>query len=70
MLKQHFETVFEIIFPEEFWLKFKTPSMLVEEVAFVNVKLDLNFTDNRNQWDFENNSKLMKDDINPIFYVL
>lgn len=48
MLKQHFETVFEIILPEEFWVKFKTPSKLVEEVAYVNVKLDLNFADNRN----------------------
>ena len=70
LLKKHLQSIFGIILPDEFWEKFKTPRMLMDEVAFVDVKLNLNVTDSKNLWDLEKNTKLYKPSINPMFYAL
>ena len=48
LLKEKFQKIFFIILPNEFWLKFPTPSKLVDEVGFVDEALHLNFSDTKN----------------------
>ena len=69
-MKEKFQKIFFIILPNEFWLKFPTPSKLVDEVGFVDEALHLNFSDTKNQWDVRNNKKLYWPSKNPIFYII
>ena len=70
LLKEHFQKIFSIILPNQFWEKFPTPSKLVDEVGFVDEALHLNFSDTKNQWDVRNNTKLYWPSLNPLFYVV
>lgn len=48
LLKEKFQKMFFIILPNEYWLKFPTPSKLVDEVGFVDEALHLNLSDTKN----------------------
>ena len=61
--------IFKIILPNEFWLKYKTPGALVDEVCWVDDPLFLNSIDSKNQWDIRNNKKLYWPSKNPLMAI-
>jgi len=69
-LKEKFQKMFAIILPNEFWLKFPTPSKLVDAIGFVDEPMYLNANDMKNQWDIRNNKKLYWPSKNPVFFVI
>lgn len=62
--------MFKIILPDDYAKLFKTPLQLMDECGYIDMPLNLNPMDNKNQWDLVNNEKLYRKDINPILYGL
>ena len=47
-LKEKFQKIFYIVLPNEYWIKFPTPSKLVDAVGFVDEPMYLNGNDMKN----------------------